>query len=58
MKQETVKLNIGVTREFQKEQGYFDGRFVPRVEKSKKLSDVRYEYEIDFISSIVNPFSS
>jgi hypothetical protein len=37
MKQETVKLNVGVTREFQKEQGYFDGRFVPRIERSKKL---------------------
>ena len=37
MKQETVKINVGVTREFQKEQGYFDGRFVSRIEKSKKL---------------------
>jgi hypothetical protein len=37
MKQETVKANIGVVREFQKEQGYFDGRFVARTERSKKL---------------------
>jgi hypothetical protein len=37
MKQETIKLNNGVVREFQKEQGYFDGRFVSRTERSKKL---------------------
>lgn len=37
MKQETIKANIGVVREFQKEQGYFDGRFVARTERSKKL---------------------
>lgn len=37
MKQETVKANIGVVRKFQKEQGYFDGRFVARTERSKKL---------------------
>jgi len=37
MKQDTIKSNIGVTRKFQKEQGYFDGRFVERKEPSKKL---------------------
>ena len=36
MKAETIKMNIGVTRQFQKEQGYFDGRFVSRTEKNKK----------------------
>ncbi len=37
MKLETIKLNVGITRELQKEQGYFDGRFVPRTDKFKKL---------------------
>ena len=36
MKKSTVKGFLGVTREFQKEQGFFDGRFVERVDKSKK----------------------
>jgi len=36
MKAQTIKMNIGVTRSFQKEQGYFDGRFAPRVQQSKK----------------------
>ena len=30
-------MNIGVTRESQKQQGYFDGRFVARTVQSKKL---------------------
>jgi hypothetical protein len=34
---ETIKANIGVVRKFQKEQGYFDGRFVARTDRSKKL---------------------
>ena len=36
METKTIKMNIGVTRQFQKEQGFFDGRFVSRTEKSKK----------------------
>lgn len=36
MKLETVKMNVGATRNSQKEQGFFDGRFAPRTEKSKK----------------------
>jgi len=36
METKTVKMNIGVTRQFQKEQGFFDGRFVSRVQSSKK----------------------
>lgn len=36
MKIETVKMNVGATRQSQKEQGFFDGRFVTRTEKSKK----------------------
>jgi hypothetical protein len=36
MKISTIKMNVGATRNSQKEQGYFDGRFVSRTEKSKK----------------------
>jgi hypothetical protein len=31
------KMQAGVIRKSKKEQGFFDGRFVSRVEKSKKL---------------------
>lgn len=37
MKTSTIKMNVGVTRQFQKEQGFFDGRFVSRTEESKKV---------------------
>ncbi len=30
------KIKLGVEREKQKEQGYFDGRFVEKIEKPKK----------------------
>jgi hypothetical protein len=36
MKKQTIKMNIGVVRELQKQQGYFDGRFVERTIQSKK----------------------
>ena len=36
MKKETIKINLGATRESQKQQGYFDGRFVARAIPSKK----------------------
>ena len=36
MKKQTIKMNIGVVRELQKQQGYFDGRFVSRTTPSKK----------------------
>ena len=36
MKKQTIKMNIGATREVQKQQGYFDGRFVERTMQSKK----------------------
>ena len=36
MKRSTIKMNLSVTRESQKEQGYFDGRFVERNIQSKK----------------------
>lgn len=31
------KINQGVVREYQKKQGFFDGRFVSRSETSKKV---------------------
>ena len=34
-KKDQQKMKLGVTRENQKEQGYFDGRFVERSEKLK-----------------------
>ena len=36
MKISTIKMNVGATRNSQKEQGFFDGRFVSRTESSKK----------------------
>ena len=36
MKQETVKMYVGVTRQSQIDQGFFDGRFVTRTQASKK----------------------
>ena len=30
------KIRLGASRESQKDQGFFDGRFVTRTEKSKK----------------------
>ena len=35
-KKDLLKLKIGATREKQKEEGYFDGRFVEKTEKLKK----------------------
>ena len=36
MKKQTIKMNLSVTRESHKQQGYFDGRFVERTIQSKK----------------------
>ena len=35
-KRDQQKMRVGVTRKTQKDQGYFDGRFVERTEKLKK----------------------
>ena len=35
-KHDPLKMKIGATREKQKEDGYFDGRFVEKLEKTKK----------------------
>jgi hypothetical protein len=36
MKNSTIKINIGATRKKQIQDGFFDGRFVSRVQRSKK----------------------
>lgn len=36
MNNQTLKINLGASRESQKQQGFFDGRFVARTEQSKK----------------------
>ena len=45
MRIETIKVNVGATRNSQKEQGYFDGRFVSRTEKSKKDYDRKSKHK-------------
>ena len=35
-KKDLQKMRVGVTREKQKQEGYFDGRFVEKTEKLKK----------------------
>jgi hypothetical protein len=37
MREESLKINLGASRKSQLEQGYFDGRFVQRVQQSKKV---------------------
>lgn len=36
MNNQILKINLGASRESQKQQGFFDGRFVARTERSKK----------------------
>lgn len=36
-KAQLMKIKIGASRKSQKEQGFFDGRFVQRSETSKKI---------------------
>ena len=45
MRIETIKVNVGATRNSQKEQGFFDGRFVSRTEKSKKDYDRKQKHK-------------
>jgi hypothetical protein len=45
MKLETVKINVGATREKQIREGYFDGRFVSRVQPSKKTYTRKYKHK-------------
>jgi hypothetical protein len=41
------KIKIGVERESQLEQGYFDGRFVEKVEKSQKQYSRKQKHKND-----------
>ena len=36
MNNQILKINLGASREAQRQQGFFDGRFVARAEQSKK----------------------
>lgn len=36
-KEQLVQINVAATRESQRTQGFFDGRFVQRSEPSKKI---------------------
>jgi hypothetical protein len=36
-KKQMHQLKMGVVRAYRKEQGYFDGRYVSRVQNSKKM---------------------
>ncbi len=36
MNNQILKINLGATRDSQKQQGFFDGRFVSRTEQSKR----------------------
>lgn len=43
------KVKAGIIREAKKEQGFFDGRFVARAEKSKKLYTRKQKHKNDDI---------
>jgi hypothetical protein len=36
MNNQTLKINLTASRESQRQQGFFDGRFVARIQQSKK----------------------
>lgn len=44
-KAQLFKIKIGASRKSQKEQGFFDGRFVSRTEKSKKDYDRKQKHK-------------
>lgn len=45
MNTQTLKINLTASRESQKQQGYFDGRFVSRAEQSKKNYDRKRKHK-------------
>ena len=45
MNAKLLKINLGATRESQRQQGYFDGRFLERVEQSKKTYTRKYKHK-------------
>jgi hypothetical protein len=48
MKTSTIKMNIGATRIKQIQDGFFDGRFVSRSEKSKKVYTRKSKHKIKY----------
>lgn len=47
-KAQLLKIKIGASRKSQKEQGFFDGRFVQRSEVSKKIYNRKREVKKGF----------
>ncbi len=47
MEKKILNINKGVTRKYQKDQGYFDGRFVERTEESKKVYTRKKKHKND-----------
>ena len=47
-KAQLFKIKIGASRKSQKEQGFFDGRFVQRAEVSKKIYNRKKEVKNRF----------
>ena len=47
-KAQLLKIKIGASRKSQKEQGFFDGRFVQRSEVSKKIYNRKRELKKGF----------
>ena len=45
MNNQTLKINLAASRESQRQQGYFDGRFVARVEQSKKTYTRKHKHK-------------
>ena len=46
MNNQILKINLGASRESQRQQGYFDGRFVERAEQSKKIYTRKNKHKI------------
>jgi hypothetical protein len=45
MREESLKINLGASRKSQLEQGFFDGRFVSRIEQSKKTYKRKHKHK-------------
>jgi hypothetical protein len=45
MNNQTLKINLAASRESQRQQGYFDGRFVSRAEQSKKSYTRKHKHK-------------
>lgn len=47
MNNQTLKINLAASRESQRQQGFFDGRFVTRSEQSKKTYTRKQKHKKD-----------